>query len=398
MKTIAIRNQWGGNRIFRIAFFVLLINTIFAGDAAESQYVGKDVFSEKGCDMCHAINGNGGKGGPDLGRRKYYGTHLELAATMWSHFPKMQKKMEKKGEKFQPISEYEMSCLIDYLLFLRFTGEKGNVFRGRKLLNSMNCTECHIFGGKGGDIGPDISKKKEYLSPLNLAEAMWNHGPQMAELFEEHGIEQPKFVKNDFVDLSAGLKSFMSPTIFPPNSFELGDEERGESLIHQKGCTNCHDSMSSENIGPGFEEMHFNYTVLEFAGRLWNHGPKMWEVMQEKAMEIPTFESGELADIITYIYKSKLQDKPGDIEKGHQLIAEKNCLDCHTLNGVGNNTAKKDFAQIEDLNSPIALIAKMWSHAPAMDEKLIEKDLDWPDLSARDLADLYAFFSSINKP
>lgn len=363
----------------------------------QSHYLGEKVFNEKGCSSCHSVNGNGGKGGPDLGHDKYYGTHLELASTMWNHFPRMEKKMMEENREFLEITEDEMTSLIDFLLFMRYRGEKGSVFRGRKLLESMECVTCHRFGGQGGDIGPDISAKEEYLSPLILAEAMWNHGPEMRPLFEEHGIRHRDFIKNDFVDLSAAIKSYITPTSVPANAYLLGDPDRGRILITEKGCVKCHDLKGSSSIGPSFENMEFEYTVLEFSGHLWNHGPRMWDAMKEHNITVPQFQGGELSDIVTFVYKSKLNDRPGDPDIGYNLLFEKKCLDCHTIKGIGNNTAKKDFAEIRGLNSPIALISKMWSHAPAIHQKMEEKKIRWPRLNSREMADIYAYFLTINQ-
>src|SRR5512140_1592343 len=51
---------------------------------------GEAVFQAKGCVRCHAINGVGGKVGPDLGRT--WGTEQglpQLVTAMWNHAPEM---------------------------------------------------------------------------------------------------------------------------------------------------------------------------------------------------------------------------------------------------------------------------------------------------------------------
>jgi len=378
--------------------FIAIALPVYANqkEDAQSQYKGQEVFKAKGCNECHSMNGNGGKGGPDLGRDKYYGTHLELASKMWNHFPKMQKKMHSADKEFQTITVDEMTCLIDYILFMRYCGEKGNSFRGRKLLHSMECYSCHKFGGEGGAIGPDISAIDEFISPMNLLEDMWNHGPKMIPLFEKHNISRPEFYKDDFIDIASAIQSFMTPSKVSADAYLLGDSEKGEILINEKGCLKCHSLSNTNTLGSNFNELELNYSVLEFAGRFWNHGPKMWKTMQEENIQIPTFESGDMNHIIAYIYHLKLEDKSGDDKAGYRLLTEKKCLDCHSLNGIGSNIVEKDFNQIKGMDSPVALISKLWSHAPEMDKKRVEKKLKWPKLSAQDMADLYAYFSSIS--
>jgi len=358
---------------------------------------GKTVFKDKQCIQCHTIFGEGGKGGHDLGIDKYFGTHLELAATMWNHYPMMSKKLKKKDIIFPSLSSEEMQSLLDYLLYVRYYSEPGNEFRGRKLLKTMNCVRCHKFGDEGGNIGPDMSLHKEYISPMKLAEAMWNHGPNMIDLFKENDIEHREFRKNDIIHLSAAIKSYMTPNKFPDPSLALGDINVGKLLINEKGCLHCHTLNSGGNsVGPSFNELDFNYSVIIIAGKMWNHGPKMWELMKQENITIPVFQPGEMCSVVYYLYNLNLQDEAGDAILGHRLILERNCLNCHSLDGEGNNLSV-DFSTIKDVGSPVEMIAAMWSHAPAMDEKRIEKKMRWPKLSARDMANLYAYLSSINE-
>src|SRR4030065_579667 len=96
----------------------------------EDPLKGWSVFEGKGCIKCHSIHGHGGKDGPDL---------------------------------------------------------------GEKLFSEKGCIKCHSVGGKGGTIGPKLDEMKRYASPLYMAQAMWNHGPEMEVRMKELGIRRPRF-------------------------------------------------------------------------------------------------------------------------------------------------------------------------------------------------------------
>ena len=391
------------NKLYSCVSGVVLLLLLFCFPSSYAQidsseelhWKAREVFEKKGCIECHSIYNKGGKGGPDLGEQKFYGTYLELASLMWNHFPKMFEKMQETGYQFREFTNQEMSQLIAYISFIRYMGEPGNEYAGKRLLKSKGCTSCHKFGGEGGDIGPDISNKEEYLSPIALLETMWNHGPNMMGIFEKHDIQRPEFKDNEMVDIAVAIRSYMSPSKVPIGSFDLGDPVKGKRLTEEKGCLHCH-SINGEggNVGPDFGEMDFNYSITQIAGNMWNHGPKMWKVMKEENISFPTFEKGEMADIIAYLYSLKLEDAPGNNEMGSQIVIEKECLSCHSVQGNGAEIAI-DLATLEKMDSPLAMITAMWNHAPSMREKQMEKKLEWPKLNGRDMANLYAYFRSL---
>ncbi len=59
------------------------------GGGGQDPAAGSRVFNEKGCVKCHAINGVGGKIGPDLARASRPRSFFDLATAMWNHLPKM---------------------------------------------------------------------------------------------------------------------------------------------------------------------------------------------------------------------------------------------------------------------------------------------------------------------
>lgn len=79
--------------IAAVAFVLALI----AGDGAWAQptfspsqdpMAGARVFAAKGCEKCHAINGVGGKVGPDLAKSTRPHSFYDVAATLWNHLPR----------------------------------------------------------------------------------------------------------------------------------------------------------------------------------------------------------------------------------------------------------------------------------------------------------------------
>ena len=380
-----------------LAFVFILVVHAQVKPSEISPWDGRKVFKEKGCSRCHSVYDEGGKGGPDLGRQKFYGTYLELAALMWNHYPGMAQKMAKKGYEIDEFSSDEMAQLIAYLAYIRYLGEPGNEYRGRKLLQDKGCIKCHKFGGKGGDIGPDISSMQDYMSPLMLAESMWNHGPKLNEKIEELNLEWPEFQGDEFVDLAVGIRSYMSPTRVSVGAFAVGNPEKGGKIAEEKGCFYCHAYKGAGGTkGPDFADLDMNHSVTEIAGDMWNHGPQMWAVMEKENLPQPIFKKGEMADVIAYLYGLKLKDAPGNPGHGKEIIQRKGCLNCHSIRGQGSDIAA-DFATLSDLNSLLQMITAMWNHAPAMQEKFAEKRLKWPEFTGRDMADIYAYLHSLTQ-
>lgn len=380
--------------VFFLLGFIFLISE--QGYSQVSPWKGIEVFQKKGCIQCHSVYGKGGKGGPDLGKKKFYGTYLDLATLMWDHFPKMSKKMKKMNFQFQEFSVEEMTQLITYISFIKYRGEPGRESLGKKLLKSKNCTSCHKFGGKGGDIGPDMSEN-EVVSPLMLAEAMWNHGPNMMEIFEENNIKRPEFKKDEMVHLAVAVRAYSRPTSrVASGAYDLGDPAKGKQLFIEKGCNHCHSIQGvGGTIGPDFSEIDLDYSITQIAGKMWNHGPEMWKAMKSEGINPPQFNPGEMANIISYLYWLKLEDNPGDVEKGKKIIDKKGCLSCHSLDGKGEGIAQ-DLATLTDINKPIAMITTMWNHAPTMQEMLLENKIKWPIFKNKEMVHLYSYLNSIS--
>ena len=182
--------------------------------AAEGQYVlwgdarkGQQVFLEKGCGSCHAIRGAGPTLGPDLGRISAKNiTMTQLAGAMWNHAPVMKQMAKEKGIAWKSFRGSEMRDLIAFLYAVNLLDEPGNARRGERLFVEKGCATCHGVRGKGGTVGPDLTKWKRYGSPILWAELMWSHALGMEEKMREFGLQWPTFRGNKMVDLIAYIQ------------------------------------------------------------------------------------------------------------------------------------------------------------------------------------------------
>jgi len=154
---------------------------------------GERLFSEKGCIKCHAFGG-----AYDLSRKKEFPRTLaQLAGVMWNHSEEMRQGMEKKGITFPDLSSQEMAHLVAYLFSTRYFDEPGNVENGKSVFTKRQCTLCH----KKGAIAGDLSQLKGQISPIFMAQAMWNHGPKMLEKMREVKVPWQKIDGKEMVDL-----------------------------------------------------------------------------------------------------------------------------------------------------------------------------------------------------
>lgn len=168
---------------------------------------GSRVFGTKGCMKCHAVNGIGGKIGPDLGRVPRPRSFYELAAEMWNHLPKMAERMRQIGIARPSLDPRETGDLISFLFTLNYFDPPGNIENGRRLFAEKRCVVCHQVGGSGGVVGPNLDFLQQFGSPILIAAEMWNHGFIMAERAERQQVAWPRFRADEMAHVVTFLKS-----------------------------------------------------------------------------------------------------------------------------------------------------------------------------------------------
>ena len=349
---------------------------LLPGDVKE----GWKVFNEKKCGACHAIWGEGGKGGPDLGTLpESYVSQSQLVALMWDHGPAMWEMMLAKKIHFEKISDKEMADLFSFLYFLRYMDEPGDPRKGKALVDRA-CGRCHAV--KGGT-GSDLSRWGMYTNPILWAQMMWNHSIQMEKEMRKIGLSWVEFKGSEMVDLIAYIRSLN------PNAEKVylspGDPRSGERLFGGKGCIQCHSRGSQMDLA---KRKDFPRTLVQLAGMMWNHSPKMWREMEKKGMERPALTAQEMADLVAYLFSTRYFDEPGDPERGKSIFVKKQCNLCH-----GKEKNKIDLSGLKGRISPILMAMTMWNHGPQMLEKMRKAKVPWQRIDGKEMVDLMEYLN-----
>jgi len=191
--------EFKGNEMANLIAYIRSLNP-----KAEKVYLspgdprsGAKWFTEKGCVQCH-----GSKTQLDLSKKKDFARTLgQLAGMMWNHSPEMWKGMEEKRLPRPSLSPQEMADIIAYLFSTRYFDEPGDPERGKIVFDKKQCNLCHAKGGKA--VG--LSNLKGQISPIFMAQTMWNHGPEMLERMKKAKVSWQKIDGNEMVDLMACL-------------------------------------------------------------------------------------------------------------------------------------------------------------------------------------------------
>ena len=129
----------------------------------------------------------------------------QLAGMMWNHSHEMWKGMEEKGLERPTLSPQEMADLVAYLFSTRYFDEPGDPDRGKALFVKKQCSLCHTKGAKMSD----LVNLKGKISPILMAQAMWNHGPEMLERMRKAKVSWQKIDGKEMVDLMEYLNRGM---------------------------------------------------------------------------------------------------------------------------------------------------------------------------------------------
>ena len=357
---------------------------------------GSRVFGVKGCVKCHAVNGSGGRIGPDLGRIARPRSFYDLATAMWNHLPRMAERMQQIGIARPHLEVQEAADLIGFLYTLNYFDGPGNPAAGRRLFAEKRCIVCHQVDGVGGVVGPNLDYLRPFRSPIYVAAAMWNHGPQMTDAMAARGIQRPSFTGAELRDLIALLALGTGGVADGPIHVLAGRADSGRRLFAEKRCAECHSAGGQGGkVGPDLAERAVRRSTIDFAAEMWNKAPKMLAAMRRRGITAPQLRPDEMADIIGYLHSVRYFADPGNIQRGWAVATSKGCLTCHALASERGKPAS-DLTRVR-LTTPAAVVAALWNHAVVTAPAPGGGKLAWPEFRPDEMADLAALLSSFGQ-
>jgi mono/diheme cytochrome c family protein len=195
--------EFKGNEMVDLIAYIRSLNT-----KAEKIYLspgnlqnGKKLFAQKGCIQCHSPRGE-----LDLSKKKDFPRTLaQLAGMMWNHSPRMWKGMVEKGMERPTLSSQEMADLVAYLFSTQYFDEPGDPEKGKHVFVKKQCNLCHAKSTKM----QNLSGLKGQISPIFMAQTMWNHGPEMLEKMRKAKVSWSKIDGKEMADLMEYLNRGM---------------------------------------------------------------------------------------------------------------------------------------------------------------------------------------------
>jgi cytochrome c2 len=264
--------------------------------------VGKTLFSEKRCHVCHRIGDYGGEGGPELDHLGRYASPILVAASMWNHTVRMSEAMELRGVNRPSFDSREILDLIAYLESATAAPLEGPLYvlpgraeSGRVVFVEKRCNECHAVQGVGGRVGPDLAGQGRQWGLTEFAAAMWNKAPAMEEAARRVQVHVHPVGAVEMADLVAYLysvKYFAEP----------GDAERGAETLRDRGCLGCHSLRGVGGISASdFAQAGGIDSPAAVFATLWNHSLFMGGAPDLQEGQLPTLSEEQLADITVFL-------------------------------------------------------------------------------------------------
>ncbi len=145
----------------------------------------------------------------------------------------------------------------------------GDPARGARLWQSKRCSDCHSYGGRGGEDAPALDFMRGHMSAREIADMsgqVWDHLPAMLPHFREEKIPVPTFTQGEMADLIAFLHSGKGakPGTAPAHPGMTGmsgmggqmGTARGRGVFLSAGCGACHTFAAAgtkATVGPNLD-------------------------------------------------------------------------------------------------------------------------------------------------
>jgi cytochrome c2 len=331
---------------------------------------GRALIVQSGCVSCHEIPGFEGLSfhGPALDS-----IGLKVRADwlrVWLKDPKSYLEQSRMGN-FR-LSDDEVGGLQAFLLSQRSTPPldssavdwgKADTSNGRALFGELRCVSCHAVNGRGGTMGPELTRigdkvRRDWL--FSFLEDPHRVQPETAMLQYRLGDDQLRDLSAFLLDEYRSGDTGAEP---PPVTYQDGRAiASGRSTFVRRGCTSCHrlgDMKDAGRIGPSLAGIaDRNPDELLFGGnvnvRRTTDNYVFLKVLHPDSMAqpsmMPTFGFAPInaAKIALALASIRKEDLPASYVRTRAvpapyeaagpfgaLVTRYRCLSCHTVGGYG---------------------------------------------------------------
>jgi cytochrome c2 len=191
-----------------------------------------------------------------------------------------------------------------------------DLIQGRKVFEEKHCSQCHSIFERERKIGPKLGSDRVYGSFLDIFSTLWNHAPAMAVFMRKEVLDRPQFSTSELNELISFL--YMLPYLG-----ESGNPRKGEALLRDKACFQCHSlGRQGRRDGVSLDALGVYQSQVVLLQRMWNHGPEMIGQMESTGTAIPTFSGNDMTDIFAALTESATEKRRkvflgvGNVENG----------------------------------------------------------------------------------
>jgi mono/diheme cytochrome c family protein len=331
---------------------------------------GRRLIADSGCVGCHDIPGFEGLtfSGPELESEGYKVRPEWLLA--WLEDPKSYLARSKMGNfRLKPD---EIAGLQAFLLSQRGQPSAGvnvdwtraDAERGRALFGELRCTSCHAVNGRGGTMGPELTKVGDKVRRDWLASFLKDpHRDQ-----PETAMLQYRLTDDEIGDLATFLlqeyRSGQAAAETAPASFQdAAAVAAGRATFVKRGCYSCHrlpGVSSPGKIGPSLAGVaDRDPDQLSYGSSGARHTTDNYifvKLLQPDGLgspsSMPTFgftpaEAATITIALAGLHKVDLPvsrvvrppSPPPYRPQGRfgELVTRYRCLSCHRINGTGGD-------------------------------------------------------------
>jgi mono/diheme cytochrome c family protein len=342
--------------------------------------VGREIIAASGCIACHNMPGFfldevraprlesiGEAVRPDWLRNWLANPESYLSQARMPNF--MLKPEEIDGLSAFLLSQRETTPLDSS----RIDWTKADPDNGQTLYRESRCASCHMLDGRGGTMGPDLSKvgskvHRDWLYSF-LKDPMRDQ-PDTLMLRYRFSDDQLRdltaYIMEDLTDPEAS-KTPPETRILDPEKIKSGSE----AFIHH-GCYSCHRFEHMENlakIGPSLETIgDRNIEPSDFRDQAVVQNRSNWlflkihdpgSVTENPLMPTYNFKDEEVAEAVVALLSIRKEDLPASRVTNSPrpapykpqgefgaLVSRYRCLSCHQVHGWGGTLSTVSFDRI----------------------------------------------------